>query len=158
MALHLKYLIAASFILFSSVCSAEISFKNKTIVLINGKLKKTLKVEVASTQQEHMQGLMNRKKLSENQGMLFVFAEERVREFWMKNTLIDLDIAYFNKERKIIDIQQMQAQTSVVQTHFPTYPSKLPAQYALEMNKGWFKKNKFPEGTKFEFVSGPSSK
>ena len=101
---------------------------------------------------------MNRKKLAPEGGMLFIFETEQIREFWMKNTFINLDIAYFDKNKKAIDIQQMKAQTSIVQAKFPTYPSKAPAQYALEMNSGWFKKNGFPVGTKFEFASGPSSK
>ena len=78
--------------------------------------------------------------------MLFIFNEELVREFWMKNTLINLDIGYFDKNKKLIDIQQMKAVTSVMQTDLPRYPSKQPAMYALEMQQTWFKKNKFRYG------------
>lgn len=158
MAWHWKFLVALSLLIFAIHSPAEIQFSKKKIVLMDGKLKKVITVEVAESQQEHMQGLMHRKSMADNRGMLFVFYDERVREFWMKNTLINLDIAYFNKERTVIDIQQMKAQKSVLQSQFPTYPSKAPAQYALEMNEGWFKKNNFSQGTRFEFVSGPSSK
>lgn len=154
---HLKFLIESSFIILLSL-PASAGFDQKDIALTHNRNKRVIKVEIAETPQQHSLGLMNRKKMAKDSGMLFVFDSELVREFWMKNTLIKLDIAYFDKNKKIIDIQQMQAQKSVMQTDYPTYPSKAPAQYALEMNEGWFEKNNFPIGTKFKFVSGPSSK
>ncbi len=158
MAWRWNFLVVLSLLVFSTQSPADINFSKKKIALVHGKLKKVITVEIAESQQEVMQGLMHRKSLPENQGMLFVFNNESVRTFWMKNTLINLDIAFFNRERTIIDIQQMKSQTSILQTNFPTYPSKAPAQFALEMKVGWFKKNKFPQGTRFEFVSGPLSK
>lgn len=158
MAWRLKYLIAVSIFVFISAAQAEAALSKRTISLAFGKHRKSVVVEIAKSPQEHATGLMNRKKLNSDSGMLFVFETEQPREFWMKNTLIDLDIAYFDKNGKAVDIQQMQAQVSMMQANFPTYPSKSPAQFALEMNSGWFKKNGFLEGTKFDFVTGPSSK
>lgn len=136
----------------------KVQFKKQQIQLVQKKNKKTITVEVAETPTEHAQGLMFRKKLGVDQGMIFVFDDEQIREFWMKNTLIDLDIAYFDKNKKIIDIQQMKAISTIMQTEIPTYPSQRPAMYALEMPKGWFKKNKFSEGTVFTFITRPKSK
>jgi len=127
-------------------------FKNQTIALIQAKNKKIIRVEVAEAPEQHALGLMFREKLENNEGMLFVFPDEKIREFWMKNTLINLDIGYFDKNKKLIDIKQMTAVTSALQTELPAYPSKQPAMYALEMAQGWFKKNKFSEGTKFKFI------
>jgi uncharacterized protein len=156
MALRLKCLIvtAISFFIFSSSAwsqPAAPKFSKIKISITQGKIKKNLEVELAETPTQQAYGLMNRTKMPANAGMLFVFDQERILQFWMKNTLIDLDIAYIDKNKKIIDIQQMKAVTSILETNPPTYPSKLPAQYALEMNSGWFKKNKIKEGAQLTF-------
>ena len=155
MALRLKCLIvtAVSFLIFSSTAWSETAphFKKIKISISQGKLKKNLEVELAENTAQQAYGLMNRTKLAANAGMLFVFEQERVLQFWMKNTLIDLDIAYIDKNKKIIDIQQMKAVSSILETNPPSYPSKLPAQFALEMNSGWFKKNKIKEGAQLSF-------
>lgn len=126
----------------------ELSYKNK---------KKLITVELAENQQQHAQGLMFREKLNKDEGMLFVFQDEQIREFWMKNTIIDLDIGYFDSQKTLVDIQQMKAVNSVLQKDIPTYPSKKPAQFALEMSKGWFKKQGFLIGTKLKLTTRPTS-
>lgn len=110
---------------------------------------KTIKVEIADSYKEHEYGLMNRTYLPENSGMLFVFDDERIRYFWMKNTLIDLAIAYIDKDLVIVDIQEMKS-TKPTDTYQPSYPSAKPAKYALEMNKGWFSKNKIKVGDRLQ--------
>lgn len=115
-----------------------------------------IKVEVAQTEEQTARGLMYRQKLPPDEGMLFIFSNESTQSFWMKNTFIDLSIAYFDKSRTLVDIQEMQ-KASVIQRDFPTYPSKKPAQYALEMNKNWFQKKKIKLGSRFEFVKKPKS-
>lgn len=95
-----------------------------------------LNVELGITPQEQQQGLMYRKMLPENDGMLFVFNDERRRNFWMKNTRIPLSIAYINGGCVINEIYDMKPfDTSVI------YPSRYPARYALEVNQGWFEKH-----------------
>lgn len=111
---------------------------------------KTLLVEVASTIEQQAQGLMNRKSLGDDEGMLFVFSNEETRFFWMKDTLIDLSIGYFNKDGKLVDVQEMKSGKGLADTALPSYPSAHPAKYALEMNKGWFDKNKIKLGTKLK--------
>ena len=91
-----------------------------------------IQVELACTFAEQSQGLMFRKQLEKNHGMLFIFSRPQILSFWMKNTLIPLDIAYINSAGRIIDIQSMEPETLV------SHPSKSEAQYALEMNQGWF--------------------
>ena len=147
---HLKWLfvLISFFALNSFAAEEQIKFLTKKIQLG----KKSIQVEVADTEQQQAQGLMFRKKMDAESGMLFVFNDEQVRSFWMKNTLIDLSIGYFNKEKKLIDIQDMAATSSIMQQSLPTYISKSPAMYALEMNKGWFKKNKINLGSTFKFI------
>ncbi|MES2802517.1 MAG: DUF192 domain-containing protein [Bdellovibrionota bacterium] len=106
---------------------------------------KKITVEVAQTREQLEHGLMFREKMPIDAGMLFIFSKEQPLSFWMKNTYLDLSIAYIGKDKKIIDIIDMKA-TSSVQTDFPAYPSSRPAMYALEMNQGWFTKNRIKIG------------
>lgn len=145
MGLLIRWLMILS-LLLNTECAWTADFPKKKIQ-INGK---TITVEVAETPAQQQQGLMFREKLAANAGMIFVFPDEDIRSFWMKNTYIDLSIGYFDKNRKLIDIQDMKA-TSVAQTNFPSYVSRAPAQYALEMNQGWFKKQGVKLGDKFSW-------
>lgn len=100
-------------------------------------------VEIASTHEEHSKGLMGRSELCDNCGMLFIFENEDYRTFWMKNTKIPLSIAFIDKNGIINDIQDMKPYQT-----FPTYSSKYPAKFALELNQGWFKNNYITTGSK----------
>ena len=104
-----------------------------------------IQVEIADEPEEHSRGLMFRESMEENHGMLFVYTTEQTRGFWMKNTLIPLDIAYADREGRIVDIQQMEPQ--VTDPHM----SKAPMTYALEMNQGWFEANGVRVGDRIEF-------
>lgn len=142
---------AASVFLFLPLrgfTAESVSFETGKIKL-NGKV---LGVELAKTEAQHTRGLMFRKSLPQDGGMLFIFPDEQIRYFWMKDTYIDLSIGYFDKNRALVDMQEMAA-TSMMDTRPPSYPSAKPAMYALEMNKGWFKKNKVKLGQKFEFIN-----
>jgi len=92
----------------------------------------TVTAEVARTDQERARGLMYRESLAPNAGMLFVFPEQSVRSFWMQNTYIDLDIAFMDRDFRVVDIQQMDAQST------DSHVSRARAMYALETNQGWF--------------------
>ncbi|MCX7977661.1 MAG: DUF192 domain-containing protein [Bdellovibrionaceae bacterium] len=96
-----------------------------------------LYVEVARTQSEHQLGLMNRTDLGDIDGMLFVFTEEAPRTFWMKNTYIDLSIAFFDKRRRLFEMVDLKA-SSILTLEPDSYSTKKPAQYALEVKKGKF--------------------
>ena len=105
---------------------------------------KPITVEIADEPHERARGLMFREEIPKNGGMLFVYKEESIRSFWMKNTYIPLSIAYVDKSGKIIHIANMNPrdETSV--------PSIYPAKYALEMNQGWFEKHQVTVGMKIE--------
>jgi hypothetical protein len=92
-----------------------------------------IKAEVASTEAQREQGLMFREKMGTNEGMVFLFDSPSSVCMWMKNTLIPLSVAFLDKEGKIINIEDMEPQTT------EAHCAKKPAQYALEMNRGWFK-------------------
>jgi uncharacterized membrane protein (UPF0127 family) len=100
-----------------------------------------IRVETAITDQLRQRGLMYRTKLHPNHGMLFIFKEERERNFWMKNTIIPLDIAYADQNGKIITILSMRPND--VDSR---YVSNGKAMYALEMEEGWFAKHNVKVG------------
>lgn len=128
--------------------SAEITFAKKKIKIGS----KTIAVEIADNHEKQAFGLMHRSSLVTDQGMLFIFPDEQVRSFWMKNTFIPLSIGYFDAQKKLIDIQDMKPAISEMQTDFPSYASSGPAQYALEMSLGWYQKNRIKLGQRFELI------
>ena len=93
-------------------------------------------VELAITPEERQRGLSNRESLPADAGMLFVYEEERVLSFWMRETLIPLDILFIDREGRIVDIQTMAPEPGVSTGDLTTYRSAEPAMYALEVNAG----------------------
>ncbi len=106
-------------------------------------------LEVADEEAELKEGLMYRQSMPQDFGMLFVFETEETRTFWMKNTLMDLDIAFLDKAGIIIDIKRMQKGSERITA------SDAPAMYAVEMNAGWFPKNNVEKWAKLEIVRAP---
>ena len=109
----------------------------------------TVWAEVARTPEERERGLMYREKLEDGRGMLFVFPDSQIRSFWMKNTFIPLDIAYMDESLRIVDIQAMQPEDE------DTYPSAMPAMFALEVPRGWFQEVGVEVGAEATIVFGP---
>ncbi len=103
-----------------------------------------IKAEVASNEVEREYGLMFREKMAANEGMLFIFEKPQVVCMWMKNTLLPLSVAFIDNNGKIINIENMMAQTT------DSHCSKKPAQFALEMNQGWFKTKSIQPDTPIE--------
>ena len=126
--------------------SAEKINKHKIFLISEIGNKVGLNVEVAKTPPAREKGLMFRTSLGESEGMLFVFDKEENLNFWMKNTYIPLDIAYINKKGIINEIYYM-APVDISKI----YSSVKPAMYALEVNAGWFSKNKIRIGAKIDF-------
>ncbi|MFW5737613.1 MAG: DUF192 domain-containing protein [Spirochaetota bacterium] len=93
-----------------------------------------LEVEVADTPETRARGLMERTELGERQGMLFVFESSEPRSFWMKNTPLPLSIAYVDRELVIREIHRMEPLS------LEPVPSRYPARYALELNRGAFER------------------
>lgn len=122
----------------------------KTAHIFVGKEK--IKVEIAETPTQHQQGLMNRTSMPADEGMLFIFPGEQIRSFWMKNTFLPLSIAFADNKGKILNILDMKPSSGLAQKEFPTYESEGPAQYALEMNQGWFHKKGIKPGAVIKIV------
>ncbi len=99
-------------------------------------------IEVAVTQEEQSLGLMNRKELKPDQGMIFLYKEDRKLSFWMKNTLVPLSIAFISKDGTIKEIHHMKPEslTPVNSTH--------SVRYALELPKGSFERSGVSVGDK----------
>jgi len=91
-----------------------------------------IRAEVASTFETRAQGLMFRKYLGPNEGMLFVFPQAEAHCMWMKNTLISLSVAFVDAQGKIVTIAEMKPQTE------NSHCAAAPARFALEMSGGWF--------------------
>lgn len=98
----------------------------------SGKELAKIDIEIADNPAEQQRGLMNRSLLGNNQGMLFIFDEERQQGFWMKNTIISLDIIYVNAAMQIVSIAE-----NTVPYSEASIPSKGPAQYVVEVNAGY---------------------
>ena len=95
-----------------------------------------LYLELAITTKEHRKGLMDRIWLAEDAAMFFVFDEEKYQGFWMKDTLIPLDLIFLNSYGVVVDIQSMETQIGVQDRNLRIYKSAVPASYALEVNAG----------------------
>jgi uncharacterized protein len=107
-------------------------------------------VERAETEEAQAQGLMNRLILPEGTGMLFIFDEPEILSFWMKNTLIPLSIGFFDENRCLINIENMDPPKN---GSLPTYKSQKPARYALEVPQGWFERHHIHPPMQFENIS-----
>jgi uncharacterized membrane protein (UPF0127 family) len=97
-------------------------------------------VDIAQTNAARQQGLMFRKSMPENEGMVFVYPEPDTLSFWMKNTEIPLSLAYIDETGRIFQLVNMKP-------HDETgHESVAPAQYVLEVNVGWFDKHGIKTG------------
>ena len=108
-----------------------------------------IKVKIADTGEKREHGLMFVKAMPTNEGMLFIFPEEQILNFWMKNTLIPLSIGFFDHNGELLDTQEMKPAISIIAKP-PTYESSGPAVFALEMNENWFPKHSIKPGAKLE--------
>ncbi|MCX6555964.1 MAG: DUF192 domain-containing protein [Candidatus Aminicenantes bacterium] len=107
---------------------------------------KPFQVEIADTPEKHALGLMFRRCIRDDYGMLFVFPGEDFRSFWMKNTRISLDIIYLNGGQQIVDMHL--AVPPCISDPCPGYDSKYPARYVLELKGGMAKKMNLQIGDK----------
>ncbi len=107
-----------------------------------------IRAEFARTPEELQKGLMNRTSLPKDSGMLFIFPDETNRSFWMKNTLIPLDVIFISSKGRINEMTTLNPcqETEICQS----YNSKTPAQYVLEINAGSTLKWKIIEGDTVE--------
>ncbi len=113
-----------------------------------------IQAQVASTQEQRATGLMHRKEMPANEGMLFVFEQRAGQCFWMKNTLLPLTAAFVADDGTIVNLADMKPQT------LDSHCSAEPVRYVLEMNQGWFAKRGIQAGAKLSgspFTAGKKS-
>ena len=103
-----------------------------------------IQAEVAQTPDERATGLMFRKAMQTNSGMLFVFEQTATQCFWMKNTLLPLSIAFIADDGSIVSLADMKPQA------LDSHCSAKPVRFALEMNQGWFAKRRIMVGAKLQ--------
>lgn len=118
----------------NSIASTEIPFTKEgelSLYKNDGTFIRKIDIEFAEDDYERETGLMHRSSLKESQGMLFIFEQEEQRGFYMKNTLIELDIIYLNKDGVIVSFSENAQPEDVT-----TLPSTVPAQFVLEINGG----------------------
>lgn len=94
---------------------------------------RTFELEMARTSEQQALGLMRRDSMPENHGMIFIFDEERMQGFWMKDTRIPLDIIFVDAKGKVVSVSGMKPYD------LNTTSSEVPAQYAIELNAGMAK-------------------
>jgi uncharacterized protein len=128
---------------------AAINFGNKSssnhsITLPNDS---KIEVEIADTKAKHALGLMYRQHLPENTGMLFIFDKKAKHVFWMKNTLLPLDVIWMDENMQIVDITENVhpcKEGEVCQSFMPMQPAK----YVLEVNGGFSDRHDVQVGDK----------
>ena len=121
------------------------------IIAIGGE---SVRVEIADTPEARQKGLMGRKQLLPNTGMLFIFDQPQPLSFWMKNTFIPLSIAFFDEKKQLIETMDMPVLERSTDRH-PLFISSRPALYALEVPQKWFQEKGIEKGMEFSFIDQP---
>jgi hypothetical protein len=107
-----------------------------------------IRAEVADTFASRMQGLMYRKSLAQNAGMLFVFEDSATHCMWMKNTYVPLSVAFLDERGAILNIADMTPHSE------DSHCAAKPARYALEMSRGWFAERGIKPGSRLRGIPG----
>ena len=118
--------------------------QSNSYVIINNY---TINVELALTNEERQKGLMGREILNDNDGMLFIFENEEIHEFWMKNMIISLDIIWINSDGEIVHIEK---QVPPCEENCVIYSPLLPAKYVLELSSGSVERLSIESGTEIQ--------
>jgi|TARA_B110000014_G_C20098932_1_gene576466 hypothetical protein len=133
----------------TDVIETNIKFKHEgdlSILDTSNKLLKNIQIEIADNDFERQTGLMYRKEMEHNKGMLFIFDMSEVRSFYMKNTYISLDIIYIDTNNTIINIIE-----NTKPLNDTSLLSNFPAKYVLEINAGLSKKWNIKNGDKISY-------
>lgn len=137
--------IAFPTVAFCLTCAAQPAPQSLATLRLNAGIY-NIEAEVAQTSDERTIGLMYRRAMETNHGMLFVFEQPATQCFWMQNTLLPLSIAFVADDGAIVNIANMKPLTQ------DSHCSAKPVRYALEMNQGWFVKRGIKPGAT---LSGP---
>lgn len=134
------------FLIFFSK-KTKINQVNQTKLVLNSE---TVNLEVANDDQSRATGLSNRPSLCSNCGMLFVFDQSGIYTFWMKDTLIPLDMLWVDKNYKIVDIKTAQPEPNKQLWELQLYQNIYPAKYVIELNQDFAKKHNLKIGDQLE--------
>lgn len=135
-------------VVMSSLCAPHRVLPTTTIQI----KERSVVVEVADDGEKRARGLMYRKSLPANDGMLFVYPDEQPRSFWMKNVRFPLSIAFVDQAGTIVSISDMKPMS---EQHTL---SGDPAMYAIEMNEGWFREQGIVAGDRVSALPPPSKR
>lgn len=143
-------------VLFSASCfgvgkKIEMPVKDLMLCTASGNTV-VVKAEIAAKDPERQHGFMERKKIPDGTGMLFVFAKDEVLNFWMKNTPHPLSIAYIDRDGVIVDIFDM------TPFSLSNVTSTRSVRYALEVPQGWFERAGISKGDVVQTSDGNSIK
>ncbi len=150
-------IIVAGFLVYNNFIKKDTSemhyykFKKEGELTISDSLgndKVKIDVEIADDDYSRQLGLMNRKDMGENQGMLFIFNEERMQSFWMLNTLFSLDMIFINKDNRIVTIHKNTTPLSQ-----QSYPSTKPALFVLEVVGGFSDNHNIKDGDVVHWIN-----
>ncbi|MCB0463657.1 MAG: DUF192 domain-containing protein [Flavobacteriaceae bacterium] len=134
----------------SVVAPINISFKKEGMLQLykseTDSIISTFDIELAEDEYETQTGLMHRGSMQNNQAMLFIFPNIQMRSFYMKNTLIPLDIIYLDENKKVVSIQK-----NAKPMDETSLPSRAPAKYVLEINGGLSDQLNIVEGDSIAF-------
>ena len=140
--MHFKFI----YLIFNFFLISFYTFSNEKIEVSVYNKNITFNVEVAKTIEERRIGLMYRKKLLDNEGMLFIFPREKIIQLWMKNTYIPLDVIFISENKVIVDLKKNMEKLSET-----IVKSKVKSRYALEFNAGLINKLDIEIGDKVLF-------
>ena len=129
--LKLIALVGCLFILESPYAVSDTTFPQSEILIVSRSGEHKFVVDVATTMAQRQMGLMYRKKMARNSGMMFDFGEEQLIAMWMKNTLIPLDMLFVDKTGKILQIERATTPLSL-----ETIAGRRPAMSVIELNAG----------------------
>jgi uncharacterized membrane protein (UPF0127 family) len=121
-------------VLSFSRCAAEenVRFEKQELVLQGSGVSATVRAEIARTDTQRQRGLMFRREVKDGEGMLFVFEQDQILSFWMKNTLVPLSVAYISRDGVILEIRDLEPE------NLRPVVSGRSCRYALEVPRGWF--------------------
>jgi uncharacterized protein len=139
------HLVCSAMVFFSTTATAqaESTAQQLPLVTLNAGMH-LIQAQVAQTPDQRSAGLMFRKNMGANEGMLFVFEEAGQQCFWMKNTFLPLDAAFLADDGNIVNIAHMKPHSQ------DNHCSSQPVRLVLEMNDGWFAKKGLKVGSKLQ--------
>lgn len=137
--------VIAFFLAFLCACNASPETRQAVFRLTNGTTTPSLSLEVAATEQLRQLGLMYRKEMAENSGMVFMWDDEKPRTFWMKNTYLELDMFFVDRNFKVVTI--LEHVPPLTENH---RESVHPAQYVVELVGGSAKRLGITPGAMFQ--------